>query len=138
MVMERVQVDRRSTPSDDGGATDERNVVKVHDIERPGENGACRSRFDPGMPGDLRDQRREEAKGAFKPMHHDPVVAPLVGHGSYRFQAISVETMHDLDVMTLSNKGARQSADIDPTASEIMGWIKGRDHAEPHQNLPSR
>ena len=66
-------------------------------------------------------------------MHHDAFVALFVRHRLRSLQPISIEAMHDLDGMTMSNKGARQRTDIGPATSEVVGRIKSGDHAEPHQ-----
>ena len=107
--------------------------MKVYDIEGPIENRARRSRFESGASSQLRDQRRQEAEGAFEPVHHDAFVVVLARRRLRSLQPISIEAMHDLDVMTMSNEGARQPTDIGPATSEVVGRIKSGDHAEPHQ-----
>ncbi len=71
-------------------------------------------------------------------MDHDAFVTPFVWHRVFRFYSISIQAMYDFNGMALNNKGARQSTDIGPATSEIVGWVKRRDHAEPHKHLSMR
>ena len=118
----------------DARSADERDVVKVDDVESLRED-----RADPrGLEGRIADllcrEWRQESKPAGQPVHRDRRIDGRHRHRPARSQgAIRVGAVNHLHVVPAIGERMGQPLDENSVAAEVVRRIKRRDHAEPQR-----
>jgi len=133
MFMEGIERHGRPTQSENTRPSDQRDIVKVDDVKVTIEYGSQLSGFESRLTCLLGNHWRQHPKSAPQAMNHNPIMFSL-HRRFFALKGVGIFAMHDLDLMALRYQRASQRSHERGIATEVIGGIKRRDHAEAHKS----